>query len=101
MSLDHVASAQALLDALNGQPVELAMSFSAAAQAHATLALVEQQRIANLIALASHANERWGNYAGEAGGLGTLFSYPDAEGGNMQVRDDIARALGIRSGAHA
>lgn len=67
----------------------------AQAQVHATLALVEQQRIANLIALADHAHARWVNYAGEAGGMGTLFSYPEAENGNMRIRDDIREALGL------
>ena len=65
------------------------------AKLQAALALVEQQRIANLIALADHAHTRWGNYAGEAGGVGTLFSYPEAENGNMRIRDDIREALGL------
>lgn len=72
-------------------------ALAAIAQVHATLALVEQQRIANLIALADHAFERWVNYAGEAGGIGTLFSNPESENGNMRVRDDIAESLGIRN----
>jgi hypothetical protein len=58
-------------------------------------ALVEQQRIANLIALADHAHARFGNYAGEAGGLGTLFSYGPTPESNMRIQDDIAVALGI------
>ncbi len=67
-----------------------------AAQVHATLALVEQQRIANLIALAEFARREFGNYAGEAGGFGTLLSYGETPESNMRVRDDVAAALGIR-----
>lgn len=62
---------------------------------HTLESLVEQQRIANLIALAEHAQRRYGNYAGDAGGLGTLFSYGETPESNMRVRDDIAYALGI------
>lgn len=74
---------------------ELATAYAAIAQAHATLALVEQQRIANLIALASHAAERFGNYAGEAGGLATLFEYGETPESNMRLRDDIKKGLGL------
>lgn len=66
-----------------------------AAQVHATLALVEQQRIVNLIALAEHAQRRYGNYAGEAGGVGTIFSYGETPESNMRVREDIREALGL------
>ena len=63
---------------------------------YALESLAEQQRIANLIALAQMADQRFGNYAGEAGGMGTLFSYGERPESNMRVRDDIAYALGIR-----
>lgn len=66
--VDHAATAQVLLGALNGQPVELARSFSAAAQAHATLALVEQQRIANKVAVAQVA---------QLGEIARLLTGPD------------------------
>lgn len=66
------------------------------AQVHATLALVEQQRIANLIALAEHTQRRYGTVAGEAGGVGTLLSYGETPDSNMRVRNDVAYALGIR-----
>jgi hypothetical protein len=94
---DHVRIALENLGAAdkaaNGSQQE--MGWCAAAQVHATLALVEQQRLANLIALADHANARWGNYAGEAGGMGTLFSYGETETDNMRIRDDIREALGL------
>ena len=65
------------------------------AQVYATLALAEQQRIANLIALADHSHARFGNYAGEAGGMGGLFSYGETPESNMRIRDDIKRSLGL------
>ena len=65
------------------------------AQVHATLALVEQQRIANLIALAQQSYERWGNHAGEAGGMGTLFSYGETPQSSMRIREDIRVGLGL------
>lgn len=97
---DHKADSEEWLVAAERPDVpagEFSTSLAAIAQVHATLALVEQQRIANLIAFSDHSFERWGNYAGEAGGMGVLFSNPESENGNMRVRDDIARALGIRN----
>ena len=87
--IDHAAEARDMLDGKNyyGSASE--------ALAHATLALVEQQRIANLIALAEHAHKRFGNFAGEAGGMGTLFAYGETEASNMQIRVGIREALGL------
>ena len=50
--IDHAGFARRLLNNSQGERIEQANVFVAAAQVHATLALVEQQRIANLIALA-------------------------------------------------
>lgn len=65
------------------------------AQVHATLALAEQQRIANLIALAELADRRFSNYAGLAGPLGTIFNHPPEPSGNMLIKPEIAAALKI------
>lgn len=65
-----------------------------AAHVHATLALAEQQRIANLIALADLADRKYGNYAG-TGGLTAVFEYGDTLESNMRLRPEIADALGI------
>lgn len=86
--IDHATEAKELLEA--GRDFDIRK-----AQVHATLALAEQQRLANLIALASHSHARWGNYAGEAGGMGVLFSYGETELANMRIRDDIREALGL------
>lgn len=96
---DHKADAEGLLGVQWRD--DFALAQLAEAQVHATLYLAEQQRIANLIALADHAHSRFGNYAGAAGGMGTLLSHPEHEGGNMRIRDDIAVALGIGIGIGA
>ena len=54
--IDHAAEALRALEGA-GDGRNFATDASAAAQVHATLALVEQQRIANLIALWSMPNE--------------------------------------------
>ena len=68
----------------------------AEAQVHATLALVEQQRIANLIALTKFAFEQYGNYAPTGANLPALFLPPETEQGNVRLNPDIAAALGIK-----
>ena len=94
--IDHAAEAVALLRRVSGSRMsdaEASVSVSAA-QVHATLAVAEQQRIANLIALESarsHRTDRRGHYWGpdllwEPG--------PDPEG-NAVLRPEIARALGV------
>ncbi|CAN5419957.1 hypothetical protein BH09ACT9_BH09ACT9_00160 [soil metagenome] len=100
---DHKAEAVELIDqcetgvydgvqnTVTMQPVEALLQ----AQVHATLYLAEQQRIANLIALSEHAYGRFGNYAGEAGGMGTLFSYPTEQSGNMALRTEFREGLGL------
>lgn len=76
--IDHAAEAKKILEDLEphrGQNLELD---SQLVQAHATLALVEQQRIANMIALFAAPNTEslfdeyeWSDITGEiVGGLG-------------------------------
>jgi hypothetical protein len=88
--IDHKAEAEEILvhSATLNDPNTLAL-------AHATMYLAEQQRIANLIALAEHAYPRWGNHAGEAGGMGVLFSNPETESGNIRIREDFRKGLGL------
>ena len=66
------------------------------AQVHATLALVEQQRIANRLEYARLAIEQYGNYAPTGANLSGLFALPETEHGNMRVPEDIAAALWIK-----
>lgn len=66
MSNHHAELAEMNIASLNGNcPADTIQAVSALAQAHATLALVEEQRTANLIALAA----RPGLTAGEQSGL--------------------------------
>ena len=108
--IDHAAEASRLLanaDRMvsNDWPLETGefkTDILAAAQVHATLALVEQQRVANLIALAGSRNpilrEQVAEDAAEA--LATFHEHADlALGGWHEVRPDIAAALGIETGA--
>lgn len=92
--IDHVAEAQMLYDAEFGtQPNSLGYETAdvqhllnmLGAQVHATLALVEQQRIANIIEL-SHPR-RMPN-----GGEASYMLY-DPE--TFQLRDDVREGLGL------
>ena len=62
--IDHAANARRNIDGLHdyqaeeGMTDESMLTVAIEAQVHATLALVEQQRIANLIALASVSEPR-------------------------------------------
>lgn len=87
---DHAAEArQAIIEAGDGRnPVTAAGSN---AVAHATLALVEQQRIANLIALVALR----GNSAIPV--AETLIE-SDVDGSFVRYRPDIAAALGLAEG---
>ena len=70
-SIDHVAVAQAYIaDALGAVTADPAVIVALLAQSHATLALVEQQRIANLIALG------YGPHTPCGGGVGGFASRP-------------------------
>ena len=64
--------------------------------AKALEALVEQQRIANLIALTKFAIEQYGNYAPTGANLPALFLPPETDQGNVRLHPDIAAALGIK-----
>lgn len=90
--IDHAAEAvsdikyadEVLAD---GGDSEVAMAIASVAQVHATLALVEQQRIANLIALsqATHAD-------------GSRICHPITEPTGeyaAALRDDIRKGLGL------
>ncbi len=94
---DHAAVARRIIRHVSKTALSAksAAVMVAGAQVHATLALVEQQRIANLIALTDHAHERFGNYAGEAGGMGVLFSYGETPESNIRLRADIREGLGL------
>ena len=65
------------------------------AQTHATLALVEQQRIANLIALAESGRT---TVNGARAALSGLYDGAVEDGSaNMHIRADVAAALGIEA----
>ena len=85
--IDHAAEAREWIDAAAGHPG--AISTAILAQAEATLALVEQQRIANLIALAAMDPEGLGQSAYSA--LAAMS--PDRR--RTVLAPDIAAALGI------
>lgn len=101
--IDHVADARAWLRASEGPdvpPGEVATSFAAIAQVHATLALVEQQRIANrlmLAALVSDVELRVGQHGARAGLLGPegVFTNPSTPEGRCPLDDDIREGLGL------
>lgn len=84
--IDHEAETMWLLGSTGpmGFPLE---SASISAQAHATLALVEQQRIANLIALGILDVDE----IPETGERGLLYRPPD----DVQSCPNIAATLGI------
>lgn len=97
--IDHYSAAiEMLKDAQVAKDLAMVAVIADGAQVHATLALVEQQRIANLIALAKTAQEHYGGYAGEAGFVRTLFDNPNTELGNMRLKPNIAAALGLTAG---
>ena len=92
---EHVAGAQACLieadafrsTAMPSQTGEYKTDVIATAQVHATLALAEQQRIANLVAL------------GVVGGGPINNAYPgDTRRYLVSEFPDIAEALGIKTG---
>ena len=109
--IDHAAEAVALLNLAaatqhQGDPRHLI----AASQVHATLALVEQQRIANLAALASLAGRDEDVHeevaAAAYGALNAMIRYQDVPNGHAgpdevaALRPDIAAALGIKAVDH-
>lgn len=97
--IDHAAKAREAL-AGSGDGRNFATDASVNAVAHALLALVEQQRIANLIALASTPGESdWGMdlLAAEAANalVGWVPHSPDDE--HPEIRPEVAAALGINN----
>ena len=102
--IDHAAEAVALLNLAaaaqhQGDPRHLI----AAAQVHATLALTEQQRVGNLIALAGPRNPILRDQVAEdaAEALATFHEHADlALSGWHEVRPEIAAALGIEAVDH-
>lgn len=96
--IDHAAEAVGLLAlAVTAQHQGDPRHLIAAAQAYAALALVEQQRIANLIALASSTD----SIAARAQAEITLFERV-TRGSYLALllRPDIAAALGIKAVGH-
>ena len=98
--IDHAAEARLLMDITGdsyvtheGWTETTALMATLDAQTHATLALVEQQRIANLIALSRETFAA--HEACEA--LGTFATAK--HGDQIGLRPDIAAALGIETGA--
>lgn len=94
--IDHVAEAKAHLDEVADYPPDSAAWAGVrtqCAQAHATLALAEQQRIANLIALAESGRT---TVNGARAALAGLYDGSAEEGSAyMALRPDIAAALGV------
>lgn len=88
--IDHAAKAEQIVAETPSKITELeAVSWFAEAQVHATLALVEQQRIANLIALEAQCT-------GEADQALYIETGPEW-GAVRELRPDIKAALGIEA----
>ena len=87
---DHAAEARRLLNESGPYGVPLPEA-SAAAQVHATLALVEQQRIANLIAIATAIPEAGLSRTAADMAYNCLIQ----DGLNAPLLPDVAAALGI------
>lgn len=91
-SIDHAAVARKyIVAALGAVTADPAGTGALLAQAHASLALVEQQRIANLIALGYGHNSPSGDVVGEA--RRALVERRSAD--HHQLRSEVAAALGI------
>ena len=87
--VDHAAEAvESLAAAKEWDTVPEAALLVADAQAHATLALVEQQRIANLIALGMYTNADGSRLAQNA------VATPNSEH-SVALNDDIREGLGL------
>lgn len=104
--IDHAAEALDSLDDafIEGTNTAVALVLVQAAQAHATLALVEQQRIANLIALATNTHTPLADQPA-TDAMGALVDYHPHEndefGGWFEANPDVAAALGIHMGRTA
>ena len=106
--IDHAAEAVALLNlAVTAQRQGDPRRIIAAAHVHAALAVAEQARIANLVALASLAGRDEDAHeevaAAAYGALNALIRYRDVPNGHAGpdevavLRPDIAAALGIKA----
>lgn len=73
--IDHVGEALGYASEVDSINPQMPIAKATVAQVHATLALVEQQRIANLIAF-----------------LGTRSPSPETQG---RIRDEIRKGLGL------
>jgi len=99
--IDHAAEALDALIAVSNieEPLTVA-NLLAEAQTHATLALVEQQRIANLIALATNIHTPLADQPA-TDAMGALVDYHPHEndefGGWFEANPDVAAALGIET----
>lgn len=89
---DHVHDASVWLEGaeLPDLTPESTTALAAVAQAHATLALVEQQRIAYLIALAATGGQPVLDRAAKR-----ALTYPNPEDHSDEIRSDIREALGL------
>ena len=93
--IDHAAEAREWIDAAARHPG--ATSTAILAQAEATLALVEQQRIANLIALAGASDSIRARQQAEE----VLYQPTPVQAGiDLPLTPDIAAALGIKAVNH-
>ncbi|WP_137843834.1 hypothetical protein [Microbacterium sp. 2FI] len=102
--VDHVATARGALNNAGGllqqRDDTAACAMATIASAEATLALVEQQRIANrlmLAALVSDVELRVGHHGARAGLLGPegVFGNPSTPDGRCPLDTDIRRGLGL------
>ena len=96
--IDHAAEAQRFLaksTSVWGSPSDVL----AGAQVHATLAIVEQLRIGNLIALGGYGDSEAGTDQARSDARAALVewhAHEDPEmGGWPEIRPEIAAALGI------
>ena len=105
--IDHAAEAVGLLALAVAAQHQGAIRCLGSAHVHATLAVAEQQRIANLVALASLAGRDEDVHeevaAAAYGALNAMIRYQDVPNGHAgpdevaALRPDIAAALGIKA----
>lgn len=95
--IDHYAAAVSMLqDAETAVDMDLIAAIVQGAQVHATLALAEQQRVANLIALSQAAD---GNGWQAREPLEVIYGYDNADAvdefSGLHIRFEIKEALGL------
>ena len=101
--IDHAAEARFQLEGAQDLEAPFCWGAFAAAQVHATLALVEQQRIANLVSLAKLAgdesvHEELQHIAYQALGVLVEYKQTSLDDEHPVVPENIARALRIGDG---